>query len=387
MDLQIVRDFVEKLFKDKLSAAYLYHNFTHTSFVAGKAETLISHSPISAEEREKILLAVWFHDTGYTVSAENHEEHSVEIFRNFARENGISEEFANEVSNLILATKKDRKPQTLPEKIMKDADTAHIGAEDYPEAAKNLRKEWEQLGIYNFGKDEWKQKNLHFLRDIHHFYTDFAMENWNPQKLENIKNIEEKLEKSSKPEKITENKPKKEEKGDRSVDTFFRVILNNHSRLSYVADRKANILLSVNAIIISFSLSVLMPKLGSQKNVHLVIPTFIMLIFSVVSIIFAILSTKPNVSKANFSQKDVDERKVNLLFFGNFIKLDYQNYLKSMEDMLHDREYLQDSMLRDLYYLGKVLDRKYRLLSMTYKIFMAGIVTSTIAFVIAYFYN
>jgi hypothetical protein len=90
---------------------------------------------------------------------------------------------------------------------------------------------------------------------------------------------------------------------------LFRVTLSNHTRLSGIADSKANILLSVNAIIISIALSSLIPKLDNAHNSHLVIPTFIMLMFSVVSIIFAILSTRPKVTTGTFTRQDIKDEK------------------------------------------------------------------------------
>jgi hypothetical protein len=150
------------------------------------------------------------------------------------------------------------------------------------------------------------------LKNKHTFYTDYAKENWEPLK-KNIKKIEKKLEKEEK-KKRTKDSPegkKEKEKSDRSVDTLFRVTLNNHTRLSDIADSKANILLSVNAIIISVCLSVLVPKLDAPKNSHLILPSFILLLSSVLTIIFAILSTKPNVTKTTFTSQDIVNRKVN----------------------------------------------------------------------------
>ncbi|MDT3407278.1 UNVERIFIED_CONTAM: hypothetical protein QE387_001595 [Pseudacidovorax intermedius] len=164
------------------------------------------------------------------------------------------------------------------------------------------------------------------------------------------------------------------------MDTLFRITLSNHTRLSDIADSKANILLSVNAIIISVCLSVLVPKLDAPRNSHLIIPSFILLLSSVLTIIFAILSTKPNVTKARFSLQDVKDRKVNLLFFGNFNRMLFEDYQEAMNVLIKDRDYIYDSMVKDLYFLGKVLDRKYKLLSTTYKIFMAGIVISVLSF-------
>lgn len=165
---------------------------------------------------------------------------------------------------------------------------------------------------------------------------------------------------------------------------MFRVTLNNHTKLSQIADSKANILLSVNAIIISIALSTLIPKLDSPTNAHLIVPTFVMLMFSVISIIFAILSTRPKVTSGLFTRKDIEEKKVNLLFFGNFHKMPLDEYQWAMNVLMKDREYLYNSMIKDLYYLGLVLNRKYKLLRITYTVFMFGIITSVIAFVWAF---
>jgi len=165
---------------------------------------------------------------------------------------------------------------------------------------------------------------------------------------------------------------------------MFRVTLGNHTRLSDIADSKANILLSVNAIIISVSLSTLIPKLDSPTNAHLIIPTFVLMLFSVICIIFAILSTRPKVTSGTFTRKDIEDRKVNLLFFGNFYKMPLDEYEWAVNEMMKDSNYLYGSMIKDLYFLGLVLNRKYKLLRITYTIFMIGIITSVLAFVFAF---
>lgn len=59
-------------------------------------------------------------------------------------------------------------------------------------------------------------------------------------------------------------------------------------------------------------------------------------------------------------------------------------YQWAMNVLMKDREYLYNSMIKDLYYLGLVLNRKYKLLRITYTVFMFGIITSVIAFVWAF---
>lgn len=370
--------YVENLFKDKLSSVYFYHNFIHTTFTVNNAEEILQNSEVTEDEKEKILLALWFHDVGYTECSDCHEEKGVEIMVNFLRNEGFSQNYIDEVSKLILATKIEYKPQNLSEEIVKDADCSHFASPYYNDISDNLRKEWDITKVKTFSNEEWNEANLDLLKNKHIFYTEYAKENWDPLKKKNYKKIEKKL---AKEENLDLKKDSKtDQKSDRSVDTLFRVTLNNHTRLSDIADSKANILLSVNAIIISVCLSVLVPKLDTPKNTHLIIPTFLLLISSVLTIIFAILSTKPNVTKTHFTSEDVTNRKVNLLFFGNFNQMLFDNYHTAMNDLIKDRDYIYSSMIKDLYYLGKVLDRKYKLLSITYKIFMAGIIISVLSF-------
>lgn len=376
--LHKAKDYVEILFKDKLSSVYFYHNFIHTTYTVNKAEEIMKNTPVSKEDHEKVLLALWFHDTGYIECAQNHEEKGVEIMKNFLQKENYPESYIEDVSKLILATKITHEPQNLLEKIVKDADCSHFAGHDYNDISDALRKEWELTNVKCFSNDEWNAGNLDMLKNKHKYYTEYAKTNWEPLKKKNIRKIEKKLEKEEDKKESSENK--KEPKSDRSVDTLFRVTLNNHTRLSDIADSKANILLSVNAIIISVCLSVLVPKLDAPKNSHLIIPSFILLLSSVLTIIFAILSTKPNVTKVRFTSQDIADRKVNLLFFGNFHQMLFNDYHDAMRELIKDKEYIYDSMVKDLYYLGKVLDRKYKLLSTTYKIFMAGIIISVLSF-------
>lgn len=184
-------------------------------------------------------------------------------------------------------------------------------------------------------------------------------------------------------EKDTKKKSK-EAKAERGIDTMFRTTLNNHNNLSGLVDNKANILLSVNAIIISVSLTTIIPKLDNPSNAHLIIPTLILIISSVIAITFAILATRPSVTKGSFTRTEVDEKKVNLLFFGNFYKMSFEDYNWAMNELMKDKEYLYNSMIKDLYHLGIVLEKKYSLLRIAYTVFMFGIILSVVAFLIAF---
>ena len=157
----------------------------------------------------------------------------------------------------------------------------------------------------------------------------------------------------------------KEESPEKGIQTAFRVTLRNHLKLSDIADTKANILLSVNAIIISLALSNLIPKLDNPSNTYLIYPTLIFLFFSIASMMLSVLATRPNVTSGEFTRKEIEEKKVNLLFFGNFHKMPLEEYRWAMNELMNDKEYIYDTMIKDLYFLGKVLNRKYKILRIT----------------------
>lgn len=385
--IQKAEETVFALFKDKLSPAYTYHNFNHTLRVVNAVEKLIEKEKVTQNEKTALLLAAWFHDTGYTNGPENHERQSIAIMKEFLLTASVDAEIATLAESLIHATEFAAEPQNTAEFIIRDADTSHFAGENYLALCELLRDEWKHTLQKSFTDLEWALENRFMLSQCHRYFTDYAKKKWQPQKDTNLALIQEKIKSlEAEAEKSAGKKKKieKEERPERGIETMFRVTLNNHTQLSQIADSKANILLSVNAIIISIALSTLIPKLDSPSNAHLVIPTFIMIMFSVVSIIFAILSTKPKVTRGSFTRKEIGEKNINLLFFGNFYKMPVDEYLWAMNEMMKDKEYLYDSMIKDLYYLGIVLNRKYKLLRITYNIFMTGIIVSVLAFVIAF---
>lgn len=392
--LKISEDYAKNLLKDKLSSAYTYHNLDHTIQVVDKIKILAKEETISPEDTENLLLAGWFHDLGYVDNADNHEEESRKIASDFLKQHQFPEERIAKIGELILATDKFYKPKNHLEEVIKDADLYHLASDDYFRICENLRQEIKEVHHQKFSKQQWSELNIVFFSK-HQFYTKYAKENWQPIKeknvdkiLSNIQNLKEEKKKkaSENGDKALLNKKKLEklESPERGIETMFRVTLNNHTKLSQIADSKANILLSVNAIIISVALSTLIPKLDAPNNSHLIVPTFIMIISSVACIILAIMSTRPKVSSGTFTRKEIEEKKVNLLFFGNFYKMPMEEYIWAMKEMMKDRQYLYDTMIKDLYYLGVVLNRKYTLLRLTYTVFTIGIIASVVAFVVAF---
>ena len=161
--------------------------------------------------------------------------------------------------------------------------------------------------------------------------------------------------------------------------------MRNHLKLSDIADTKANILLSVNAIIISLAIANLIPDLDTPGNKQIMIPTLILVLFSVASIVGSILSTRPNVTSGEFTKDQVKNKEVNVLFFGNFHQMPYDQFEWAMQEIIKDQNVVYDSLTKDLYYLGIVLNKKYRMLRITYTIFMIGIILSVLSFILMFY--
>lgn len=401
MNLSIVKSaelYVVNYLKNNLPTGTIYHSISHTESVVETVEILSKEETISEEDKECVLIAAWFHDIGYTKGSEKHEENSIYEVIPFLENYKFPQERIDKIVGCIKATQMSQEPKSNIEKIICDADLFHVGTTSFEANSNLLRSEWELLEGKTMTDVEWYQCNSDFLNK-HRFYTDFAFRNWSTLKASNLSSNEKKLKKAIEKEEETRLKKEKKKlksiskaeitknsKSDKTIETMYRVTLRNHIKLSDIADTKANILLSVNAIILSLALSNLFPKLDKADNEYLIAPTLIFLMTGVISMIFAIISTRPKVTSGTFTQEDIDNKKVNLLFFGNFHKMPLDVFDASIFTLIEDKEYLYKSLNKDLYFLGIVLARKYRLLRLTYAIFMTGIIVSVIAFGLA-FYN
>lgn len=386
-----IENYVSNLLGSQLDAAYVYHNLAHTQRIVAAVKELIEASQLTENEADNILIAAWFHDTGFVKGANNHEEESVKIASDFLRNNSFSEDTIAKISGIILATKLGYMPKNEQEKIIIDADCAHLASKNYEDYANLLRKEWELTTLKKLSDLEWVSQNILFFSEQHRFYTTFALKKWTKNKsknlsklLKNEQNLRESSLKFDQKQAAINIKKKKGDVPERGVETMFRVALRNHITLSDIADTKANILLSVNAIIISMSFSTLIPKLDNPTNSYLIVPSVIFILFTVASMILSILATKPNVTQGTFTKEDVSNKKVNLLFFGNFHQMKLEDFKWGISEMMQDKEYLYGSLTKDLYFLGLVLNRKYSLLRTTYTVFMIGIIVSVIAFGFAF---
>jgi len=377
--------FAENLLNN-LPQVYFYHNQEHTKGVVEAAEKIGKNSGLSDDEMETLMIAAWLHDTGYIKGCNGHEKNSADEAVKLLTQWGASEKKILAVKNAIGATRMPQNPKTLIEEVLCDADLAHLSDENFLQHGEMLRKEWGITQNKKFTDDEWLENNLSFLKK-HQYFTPFGRSVLQEKKKKNIKKVKKILKGKEDDNNIAGNHTDKKDKAgkhgrpDRGIETMFKVASHNNITLSGMADTKANIMISVNSIILSLVITVLFRKLEEFPN--LLFPTLMLVVVCLLTVIFAIRATRPNVLSGTFTKDDIRAKKTNLLFFGNFHKMELKQYEWGMREMMNDADYLYGSLTKDIYFSGKVLARKYKLLRISYGIFMYGFVTSIIAFIIA----
>lgn len=390
--LEQVRAHVSGLFLSSTDKRLIYHNLEHTEQVVDAATRIAGYYRLSDQDFFIVNAAAWFHDTGYMTAVTGHEALGAERAREFLAGKDVPEDVLQAVSGCIMATMMPQKPANLNEQIVCDADLFHLGDQNFRERNKLMRKESEAFLGREISKDDWKVKTIALL-ESHQYHTSFAQEQRGPGEQNNLEELKTRLatvrqevlpdaEKiAHEPEKHKQKKKNQESRPDKGIETMFRITAGNQQRLSDMADNKAHIMISTNSIILSVILSLLLRKL--EDNPHLIIPTLILLIICVVTMVFSILATRPSLPHGTFSIQDIRDKKANLLFFGNFYRMPLPDYEAGMEQMMEDRDFLYGSLIRDLYSQGVVLGRKYQLLRIAYSVFMFGIIASVLAFMTA----
>jgi hypothetical protein len=377
-------------------AKLVYHNLNHTKDVVAATIQIANHYQLNDKDFFIVTTGAWFHDTGYFEDVYNHEQKGADLAIEFLKTKDVSADIRDAVMQLILATRMPQRPTNLLENILCDGDLFHLGTTDFTKKRKLMHKEIELLHNQKASKNEWRRKDIEFL-ESQHYHTDYCVLLLDDQKSKNIEKLKAKLkdtyedeaesaevipvgEITEKQEKLLNKKAK--ERPDKGIETMFRITSSNNQRLSDMADNKAQLLITVNSIILSLIVSLVLRRL--EDNAFLILPTFILLMVALSCIIFSILATRPSIPDGLFTDNDLERKKVNLLFFGNFYKMALSDYSKGMVKVMNDKEFLYGTLITDVYSQGVVLGRKYKLIRIAYNIFMFGLIAAVLAYVGSY---
>ncbi|MEN8120792.1 MAG: Pycsar system effector family protein [Bacteroidota bacterium] len=390
-------DYIKDLYATHPHELLLFHNFNYTTQTVKSSAELAHSEKLEGDELQMVLLAAWFINIGYLFDFVSHIEHSIKVAKEFVSEFNYPDDKAKIVTEAIEVVLKN-KPENKIEKVLSDANNSIFASEELLLWVKYHRQERNYFVKPKITRRSFWQSVLNLLNE-HEYYTPSAKNLFQEGKSENIEKINLLMAEELNGElpknnlmviqdmkaELTKINQKVEKKiaSSRGYDSLYRITARNQINLSGIADNKANILITLNALIVSAVITFVFARIDSVN--YLAIPALITVSFSLVSIAFAVISTRPHIMPGKFKMKDFYDKKTNLIFYGNFYNMDYDEYDRAVRDMLSDQELLFSNLNRDQYELGKILGRKFKLLHHSYTIFLYGFIISAISFIVTLF--
>ena len=171
-----------------------------------------------------------------------------------------------------------------------------------------------------------------------------------------------------------------EPRSERGVETMFRLLSKNHYTLNTMVDRKSNILISINAIIMSIILGTVMNQM--KDDPHLIVPIVMMLFTNLGSIVLAVFATRPDFTHGEAEK--TNSHTSNPMFFGNFHKMSESDYVSDIRALMYGGDELYDAITKDTYHLGRSINKKFGLLRKSFNVFVIGITASVFMFIICH---
>ncbi len=396
MDLiREAEQYVKNLFLTKKNELLLFHNMGYIKKTVSFANQLCEMEKVTGKEREDILVSAWLFSTGFLFDYVDYKKQSSKVAHQFLKEKGLDKQRIEKIIKIIETVLQNKIHDNICGEILYDASEFYLASEDFLLWVRYHRQERNYFLIPKLTKRSFWQTVQNFLNE-HHYCTVSAQKMFEAEKEKNAAKIKFVLSQEllkqlpvnnhmlieEMKEEINQINLKVEKRlsSARGFDTLYRITSRNQVSLSSMADNKAHILITLNTLIVSAITTFALVKHHDLQ--FLIFPSIVTLSFSMISISYAIFATRPQIRPGVFKMDDFYNKKVSLIFYGNFYKMNYDDYEKAMTDMLKDQDLLLSNLNRDQYTLGKILGRKFKLLNISFTVFLVGFVISALAFLI-----
>ncbi|PPK84405.1 hypothetical protein CLV84_4175 [Neolewinella xylanilytica] len=378
-------DYVRSRFNEGLDPSYLFHNYAYAEEIAEKAEELATMSGVDDRDKERLRIASLFYPLGYVGGPEKFTQRSAEELRMFAKQEQYDLSGAD---RWIEGVPNADDENDLHTRLLHDAVWSWLGRKRYDRRSNLLQLEREAIAGKEGDPVEFGHEMQDFLLKFD-YLTDAGKQAFDKRRRKNVS----KQQKNNYKVQQKEVKAKTGKNFGRGIDTMYRTAFRNHINLSRIADDKANMMISINTIILSILIAVSGAGLSFFEDLFFTSPEFlapiiILLMSSLTAVIFAVFSARPKVTEYRIKKTSLlHSKEASLLYFGNFLKIEKSDFIKYLSEMKMDQDSLYDDLARDLYDLGQVLHRKYLLLTISYNTFIGGLALGVITFLSVYVWN
>ncbi|MGB3798439.1 MAG: Pycsar system effector family protein [Lewinella sp.] len=378
-------EYVRQQFNHDLDPMFLFHNFAYSEEIADKAALLASIAKVDDRTKQLLQIAGLFYPLGYIDGPKDFIQRSAAELRKFSQQEGLELQGADD---WILAVPSADDDNDLNVRLLHDAVWNWLGRKRYDRRSDLLQLEREAIEGKEGDPVAFGHDMQGFLLNFD-YLTDAGKQEFDKRRRKNVA----KQQSSNYKIQQKEVKAKTGKNFGRGIDTMYRTAFRNHINLSRIADDKANMMISINTIILSILIAVSGAGLSFFEDLFFTSPEFlapiiILLMSSLTAVVFAVFSARPKVTEYRIKKTSLLESKeASLLYFGNFLKIEKSDFIKYLSEMKMDQDSLYDDLARDLYDLGQVLHRKYLLLTISYNTFIGGLALGVITFLSVYIWN
>ncbi len=379
------KQYVRSRFNEELDPIYLFHNYAYSEEIADKAEELADMAGLDERTKELLQVAGIFYPLGYIQGPKNFTQRSAEELRKFGKQANFD---IGQSAEWILAVPDASDSSELTVRLLHDAVWNWLGRKRYDRRSDLLQLEREAIEGKEGDPVVFGHEMQAFLLNFD-YLTDEGKQEFDKRRRKNVS----KQQGNNYKIQQKEVKAKTGKNFGRGIDTMYRTAFRNHINLSRIADDKANMMISINTIILSILIAVSGAGLSFFEDLFFTSPEFlapiiILLMSSLTAVVFAVFSARPKVTEYRIKKTSLLESKeASLLYFGNFLKIEKSDFIKYLSEMKMDQDSLYDDLARDLYDLGQVLHRKYLLLTISYNTFIGGLALAVITFLSVYIWN
>ncbi len=380
----------------------VYHDFDMAMRLNANIEFIGKHSELTEDELNLAKCVGWFFCGSFDKMElfledgslkNNNDSLNEEDAKKFFKSHPGHAAYKEEIVNGLLKIDFYKEAETPVERVVSDAITMDLVDTNENIHLKAMYQEM-MLNDLSISKRNWYETILDMAHGLR-FYTNYGKNELAPRVQIQISNLEKERKKVVKKEdqalkrelaisdkelkKLKKNLKNLSGRDERAIQTLFRTTSKNHYTLNEMVDRKASIMITVNSIILSVVVSGLVDRQGLSHD-YFYLPIAILALASTISIFFAILSTRPVKTHGTFTEEEIRSKHGNLLYYGNFHEMAQRDFEWGMLQMLNDSDYLYGSLIRDIYFLGQTLQRKYSLIRFSLNSFLFGLIGSVVFF-------